>query len=310
MTITVNSPAPIYARPVVVVGGPTGPSGGPTGATGNTGPSGAPAATGPTGFTGPTGAGATGPSGVTGPRGLTGFTGPAGNSITGPTGDASTEIGPTGATGPTGFGGTGGTGPTGPNGGPSGPTGNTGPTGTTGPTGRTGPTGNVGLTGPTGFTGPSGGPTGNTGNTGPTGATGSTGAGATGATGPSMVVAGLQFIIDGGGAVLTTGVKGYMQVDFAGTITQATLLADQSGSVVVNIWKCTYSQFDAGGTHPVVGDKITASAPPTISGATKSQDATLSGWTTSFAAGDIFAFSVDSVTTIQRVTVDLKVNRS
>jgi hypothetical protein len=267
MTITVNQPAPIYARPVVVIGGPTGPSGGPTGPTGNTGPSGAPAATGPTGRTGPTGLGATGATGATGPRGLTGYTGPPGNSVTGPTGDASTAPGLTG---------------------PTGATGNTGPTGT--------------LTGPTG---PSGGPTGPTG---PTGPSGPTGAGATGATGPGMTVAGLQFVIDGGGVTITTGIKGYLQVDFACTITQSTLLADQTGSIVVDIFKVAYAAFDPP-TAPASGDKITASAPPTITTAKKSQDTTLTGWTVTLAAGDILAFNVNSVSSIQRCTVDLKVNR-
>lgn len=121
---------------------------------------------------------------------------------------------------------------------------------------------------------------------------------------------GIMVEIDGGGSTITTGMKGYLgPMPFAGTITQSTLLADQSGSIVVNIYKCTYSQFDAGSTHPVVGDKITASAPPTISSATKSQDSTLTGWTTSFSAGDIFAFNVDSVTSIQRAALMLKITK-
>ncbi len=119
----------------------------------------------------------------------------------------------------------------------------------------------------------------------------------------------IMVVIDGGGTTITTGLKGYLVVPFDGTITQATLLADQSGAIVVNVWKCTYAQFDAGSTHPVAGDKITASAPPTISASgTKSQDSTLTGWTASgaFSAGDVFAFNVDSVTSIQRVTLSLK----
>lgn len=107
---TVNGPAPVMARPVVVVSGPTGPSGGPTGATGYTGPTGK---TGPTGQRGATGPGGTA-STVTGPTGrvgTTGSTGPQGSSFTGPTG----VTGPDGATGPDG-----------------GPTGFTGPTGATG----------------------------------------------------------------------------------------------------------------------------------------------------------------------------------
>jgi hypothetical protein len=120
----------------------------------------------------------------------------------------------------------------------------------------------------------------------------------------------IEFVIDGGGATITTGMKGYVVVPFACTITQSTLLADQSGSIVVNVYRCTYAQFDAGTTHPVAADKITASAPPTISSATKAQDSTLTGWTTAINAGDILAFNVDSVSTVQRVTIALSVTRS
>ena len=84
-----------------------------------------------------------------------------------------------------------------------------------------------------------------------------------------------------------------------------TALADQTGSIVVDIWKDTYANFP-----PTDADSITASAPPTISTATKAQDATLTGWTTSIAAGDILRFNVDSVTSIQRVTLSLKVTKS
>ena len=112
----------------------------------------------------------------------------------------------------------------------------------------------------------------------------------------------ITFVIDGGGSVLTTGVKGDISVPFACTITGARLLADLSGSVVVNIWKDTYANYP-----PVVGDKITASAPPTISTALKSDDVVLTGWTTSIVAGDTLRFNIDSVTTITRVTLTLTV---
>jgi len=241
--------------------------------------------------------GPTGPSG--GPTGPTGNTGPSGTPA--PTGNT----GPTGATGSGTTGPTGGTGPRGLTG-YTGPPGNVGPTGldalgATGPTGNTGPFG-TGPTGPSGVTGPSGGPTGPTGPSGTAGVTGSTGA-----TGPSQV-AGLEFVIDGVGAVIGTGIAGYLRVDFACVITANTLLADQTGSVVVDIFRCTYTDFDPP-THPASGDKITASAPPTISAAKKSEDTTLTGWTTSLAAGDVLAFNVNSCSTITRVTCALKVTR-
>jgi hypothetical protein len=114
----------------------------------------------------------------------------------------------------------------------------------------------------------------------------------------------ITFIIDGAGAELTTGIAGDLEIPFACTITGATLLADQSGSVVVDIWKDTYANYP-----PTNADSITASAPPTIATAEKSQDTTLTGWTTSIAAGDTLRFNVDSVTTITRLTVALSVTK-
>lgn len=238
--------------------------------------------------------GPTGPSG--GPTGATGRTGPTG---------APAATGVTGPTGATGFGATGSTGVSGPRGptGFTGPPGNVGPTGvstgTTGYTGYTGATG-FGATGPTGNTGPSGGPTGPTGITGPTGRTGPTG--------PSQV-AGLSVSIDGAGSVISTGWKGNIVVDFACTITQATMLADQTGSAVVEVWRTTFSAY-APPTHPATADKISAAAPLTISAAQKVQDATLSGWTTSIAAGDVLALNVNSCSAITRLTIALKVTRT
>lgn len=113
----------------------------------------------------------------------------------------------------------------------------------------------------------------------------------------------ISYTIDGGGSTITTGIKGDLQVPFACTITRATLLADQSGSIVVNVWKDTVANYP-----PTVADKITASAPPTITTATNSTDATLSGWTTSITALDTLRFNVDSVTTITRVTLMLSCN--
>ena len=118
-------------------------------------------------------------------------------------------------------------------------------------------------------------------------------------------IASITFIIDGGGSAITTGVKGFLEIPFACTISRATLLADQSGSIVVDVWKDTYANYP-----PTVADTITASAKPTISSATKSQDSTLTGWTTSVSAGDILGFNVDSASTVTRVTVALKVTKS
>jgi hypothetical protein len=118
-------------------------------------------------------------------------------------------------------------------------------------------------------------------------------------------VATINFVIDGGGSAIATGIKGDIEIPWAGVINQVTMLADQSGSIVVDIWKDSYANFP-----PEDADSITAAAPPTITTATKSQDSTLTDWTTAVAAGDILRFNVDSCDTITRVTVSLKITRT
>jgi len=114
----------------------------------------------------------------------------------------------------------------------------------------------------------------------------------------------IMFFIDGGGAVITTGIKQPVQIDFACTIVSATVIADQSGSIVVDIWKDTYANYP-----PTDADSITASAPPTLSSAAKSTDSTLTGWTKAISAGDILMPNVDSITTCTWAVVILKVTR-
>lgn len=104
--------------------------------------------------------------------------------------------------------------------------------------------------------------------------------------------------IDGGGTAITTGIKGYVTVPYGMTITGWDILADTSGSIVVDVWKDTYANYP-----PTVADTIAGSEKPTLSTATKNQDASLSTWTTSVTAGDIIGFNVDSATTVTRVHV-------
>lgn len=93
-------------------------------------------------------------------------------------------------------------------------------------------------------------------------------------------------------------------VPFDCTITGVTLLADQSGSIVVDVWKDTYANFP-----PTDADSITSATPPTLSAAASSVDTTLSGWTTALTEGDVLRFHVDSVSAVTRVTLSLSVLR-
>lgn len=115
----------------------------------------------------------------------------------------------------------------------------------------------------------------------------------------------LEFVIGNGVVEIDTGIAGDLFIPFACTIVAAYAFADQSGSVVVDVWADTQANFP-----PTDADTITASAPVTISTATNSSDTTLSGWTTAISAGTILRFNVDSVTDIQRVTIVLVVTKT
>lgn len=110
---------------------------------------------------------------------------------------------------------------------------------------------------------------------------------------------------DGQGAALTAGTVAHVRVPVACTITEATALADQSGSVVVDVWSDTYANYP-----PTNADSITASAPITISSATKSTDSTLAGWDKTIGAGDVVSFNVDSCASITRLNITLKATRT
>lgn len=119
-------------------------------------------------------------------------------------------------------------------------------------------------------------------------------------TGTSLLKSAIQFVIDGGGATITTGVKGDIEIPFDCTLTEMRLLADVSGTIDIDIWADSYANFP-----PVNGDDIVSNA--VISSATKNQ---YTGWSISIAAGSILRFNVNSCTTITRCTVSLTVNKA
>ena len=120
-------------------------------------------------------------------------------------------------------------------------------------------------------------------------------------------VATITFVIDGGGSAIATGVKGDLVVDFACTIDAWTLLADTSGAIKIDIWRDTYANYP-----PTDADSLTNAHEPEIAASgVKAQDTSLGDWTsTAIVAGDVLRFNVDSITSVTRVTLALKVTRS
>ena len=112
--------------------------------------------------------------------------------------------------------------------------------------------------------------------------------------------------LDGGGSAITAGNKGFVTVPFSGTITGWTLLADQVGSIVIDVWSDAYGSFP-----PTVADTIAGSEKPTLASAQKAQDVALTTWDVVVTAGDVIAFNVEPTPSgVTRVTLTLTVQPS
>ncbi len=118
------------------------------------------------------------------------------------------------------------------------------------------------------------------------------------------ITVGIPLVLDGGGAVLTTGVKlSGIEIPFAATITGWTVTADVSGSIVCTVSKATYANVPT-------FTAISGTEKPTLSSAQKNQDLSLTTWTTAVAAGDLLEVSIDSVATITRATLNIRMTRT
>jgi len=109
--------------------------------------------------------------------------------------------------------------------------------------------------------------------------------------------------IDGAAATVTTGVKGYISIPFAATITGWDIVADQAGSITIAVAK------KAGAPPNTTTDTISSGSPIALSAAQIVQNGPISGWTTAVAPGDVIGFNVTSASTVTRVTVTVRMTK-
>jgi hypothetical protein len=69
----------------------------------------------------------------------------------------------------------------------------------------------------------------------------------------------------------------------------------------IDVWKIA-----TGTAIPTISNSITASATPAISTGTALHSTTLTGWTTSVSANDIFAFDVTAVSSATKASLVLQ----
>lgn len=110
--------------------------------------------------------------------------------------------------------------------------------------------------------------------------------------------------IDGNGGVVAVGQRGYITIPYNGIITDWEVLGDQAGTCTIDVRKSTYSGFPT-------QTSITGSAPITVSpAAQKAASSTLTGWTSSIAAGDVYGFTLNAATLFTRITLILNTIKS
>lgn len=117
---------------------------------------------------------------------------------------------------------------------------------------------------------------------------------------PNGAIRGIYTTIDGGGSAILTGLKGFLYIPYSATITAWTLMADQVGSTVIDVWKVPYASFPPNSGNTIAGTQL-----PTLSSAQNAQNNNLNTWTTSVNAGDVLAFNVNSASTVTRVNMTL-----
>jgi len=106
---------------------------------------------------------------------------------------------------------------------------------------------------------------------------------------------------DGGGSTPTAGSVGLIVAQMNGTIDRWDIVADASGSAVVDVWK-------RAGAIPTDAHRIAGTERPTLSAAQLSSDTSLTTWSTlAVSIGDVFGFELESVSTCTRVTVSVRI---
>ncbi len=121
----------------------------------------------------------------------------------------------------------------------------------------------------------------------------------------SAITSAIEYVIDGGGSVITAGVAGGLIVPFNCVITQVELqeFNGTSGSITVDI------QGALAGNIPSFAS-LCGGNRPHLTLSRHYSDSTLSGWSTTLDRGDALRYVSSAITSVTRVTVMLYVRRT
>lgn len=114
---------------------------------------------------------------------------------------------------------------------------------------------------------------------------------------------GFNFLIDGGGAVPTVGIKGTVGIPFGCTVANWRLEGDQAGSATVDVLSAPF------GTAPAYASMVGAGTKPVVTTAVASALTAPAGWTTTaIAQNTSLQINLVSVATFLRLTLYLELD--
>jgi hypothetical protein len=90
---------------------------------------------------------------------------------------------------------------------------------------------------------------------------------------------------------------------YGGSITGWDILGNVSGSISIDLKKSTYSGFP-------INTSVTSTNYMTLSSQQKNNNSTLTGWSVTFSSTDIYEFLVNSASTVTRVNVVVRTNKT
>lgn len=110
----------------------------------------------------------------------------------------------------------------------------------------------------------------------------------------------LNFVVDNGNSLIVPEQVDYVRVPYAGKLLDWSIIADQEGSVVIDVWKSSEN------TVPVSGNSICNALKPTLVNATTSVMTAIAWTDNTFSQDDVFGFHVVSVSGLKKFRLSIK----
>lgn len=110
---------------------------------------------------------------------------------------------------------------------------------------------------------------------------------------------------DGHGSALSGTTVTCQSATWSGTITSWTVVADASGSATIGIRYVSYASYSNEAGYSGYSDLTGGGTAPGLSSATKATSSTLTSWTTTITAGNVYCIQLSSPSTAKKVDVYL-----